>query len=305
MKSIETVGVIGLGALGVLYADQFTQALGKDRVFVLADRQRTDRYRREGVWYNDELCDFNYADAAQITQPVDLLLFAVKFGGLDTAVDTCRHLVGPNTILLSVLNGITSEEVLGRAFGPEKVVWCVAQKMSAKKEGNRAYCDPTGELAVGLPAGADQAPLERLTAFFDQIGFAYSLSEDIRTHMWSKLLCNTGCNQAALVFQCDYGPLQVPGKPRDTMIGAMREVAAVANAEGVPLSEKDVAAWVDIIDHLPSNGETSMRQDGKNHRKSEVELFAGIIRRLAAKHGISVPVNDWLYQQVQEMERTY
>ena len=305
MKSIETVGVIGLGALGVLYADQFTQALGKDRVFVLADRQRTDRYRREGVWYNDELCDFNYADAAQITQPVDLLLFAVKFGGLDTAVDTCRHLVGPNTILLSVLNGITSEEVLGRAFGPEKVVWCVAQKMSAKKEGNRAYCDPTGELAVGLPAGADQAPLERLTAFFDQIGFAYSLSEDIRTHMWSKLLCNTGCNQAALVFQCDYGPLQVPGKPRDTMIGAMREVAAVANAEGVPLSEKDVAAWVDIIDHLPSNGETSMRQDGKNHRKSEVELFAGIIRRLAAKHGISVPVNDWLYQQIQEMERNY
>jgi 2-dehydropantoate 2-reductase len=123
--------------------------------------------------------------------------------------------------------------------------------------------------------------------------------------MWSKLLCNTGCNQAALVFQCDYGPLQVPGKPRDTMIGAMREVAAVANAEGVPLSEKDVAAWVDIIDHLPSNGETSMRQDGKNHRKSEVELFAGIIRRLAAKHGISVPVNDWLYQQIQEMERNY
>lgn len=48
-----------------------------------------------------------------------------------------------------------------------------------------------------------------------------------------------------------------------------------------------------------------MRQDGKNHRKSEVELFAGTIRRLAAKHGIPVPVNDWLYEQVQEMERAY
>ncbi len=89
------------------------------------------------------------------------------------------------------------------------------------------------------------------------------------------------------------------------MVGAMREVAAVANAEGVPLSEKDVAALGGIIEDLPSNGETSMRQDGKNHRKSEVELFAGIIRRLAAKHGISVPVNDWLYQQIQEMERNY
>lgn len=305
MKSIETVGVIGLGALGVLYADQFTQALGKDRVFVLADRQRTDRYRREGVWYNDELCDFNYADAAQITQPVDLLLFAVKFGGLDTAVDTCRHLVGPDTILLSVLNGITSEEVLGRAFGPEKVVWCVAQKMSAKKEGNRAYCAPTGELAVGLPAGADQAPLKRLTAFFDQIGFAYSLSEDIRTHMWSKLLCNTGCNQAALVFQCDYSGLQVPGKARDTMIGAMEEVVAVAAAEGVTLTRADIDNWVSIIDSLPPDGEPSMRQDGKNHRPSEVELFAGTIRRLGQAHGIPTPVNDWLYDQIKTMEAAY
>ena len=89
------------------------------------------------------------------------------------------------------------------------------------------------------------------------------------------------------------------------MIGAMREVVAVANAEGVPLSEQDVTTWVDIIDHLPSDGEPSMRQDGKNRRKSEVELFSGTIRRLAAKHGIPVPVNDWLYEQIQEMERAY
>ena len=195
--------------------------------------------------------------------------------------------------------------MLGEAFGMEQVVWCVAQKMSARKEGNHVLVDPVGELALGVPAEQDETHLRRLCAFFDAIQFPYVLPPDIRTHMWSKLLCNTGCNQAALVFQCDYGPLQVPGKPRDTMIGAMREVAAVANAEGVPLSEKDVAAWMDIIDHLPSNGETSMRQDGKNHRKSEVELFAGTIRRLAAKHGISVPVNDWLYQQIQEMERNY
>ena len=285
MKPIQTAGVIGLGSLGVLYATLFTRALGKEQVPVLADGARIARYRKQGFWYNDAPCDFNYTDAAARTEPVDLLLFAVKFGGLQNAIETCRHLVGPDTLVISV--------------------WCVAERIAAKKEGNRVVCDPIGELAVGVPAGEDTSRLQRLTAFFDSIGFPYVVPADIRTHMWSKLLCNTGCNQAALVFQCDYGPLQVPGKPRDTMIGAMREVAAVANAEGVPLSEKDVAAWVDIIDHLPSNGETSMRQDGKNHRKSEVELFAGTIRRLAAKHGISVPVNDWLYQQIQEMERNY
>ena len=305
MKPIQTVGIIGLGSLGVLYATLFTRALGKERVLVLADSSRIARYREEGIWCNGQLCDFQYVDAAARTEPVDLLLFAVKFGGLKGAIATCRHLVGPDTILLSVLNGIASEEILADAFGREHVVWCVAEKMAAKKEGKYVTCGPWGELAIGLPAGEDPARLRHLTAFFDAIRFPYVLPPDILVHQWSKLLCNTGCNQAAMVFQCDYSLLQRPGKPRDTMIGAMREVAAVAQAEGVPLSEQDVAAWVDVIDHLPPDGEPSMRQDGKNHRKSEVELFAGTIRRLAAKHGISVPVNDWLYQQVQEMERTY
>ena len=293
MKPIQTAGVIGLGSLGVLYATLFTRALGKVQVPVLADGARIARYRKQGFWYNDAPCNFNYTDAAARTEPVDL----PPPGGTGHARD-----LGPQWHLQ---RGDPGRWILGDAFGPEHVIWCVAERMAAKKEGNRVVCDPIGELAVGVPAGEDTSRLQRLTAFFDSIGFPYVVPADIRTHMWSKLLCNTGCNQAALVFQCDYGPLQVPGKPRDTMIGAMREVAAVANAEGVPLSEKDVAAWVDIIDHLPSNGETSMRQDGKNHRKSEVELFAGTIRRLAAKHGISVPVNDWLYQQIQEMERNY
>ena len=305
MKPIQTVGVIGLGSLGVLYATLFTKALGRERVLVLADSGRIARYREEGVWCNGQRCDFNYVDAAAYTGPVDLLLFAVKFGGLEDAIATCRHLVGQETTVISVLNGISSEEMLGEAFGPEKVVWCVAEKMAAKKEGNHVTCGPTGELALGVPAEADPSRLHHLTAFFDAIGFDYVLPPDIRTHQWSKLLCNTGCNQATMVFQCDYGGVQRPGKARDTMIGAMQEVAAVANAEGVPLSERDVTEWVDIIDHLPADGEPSMRQDGKNHRKSEVELFSGTIRRLAAKHGIAVPVNNWLYEQIQEMESAY
>lgn len=177
--------------------------------------------------------------------------------------------------------------------------------MSALKEGGHVTVRPLGELALGVPAGQDATHLRRLTEFFDSIRFPYALPEDIRTHMWSKLLCNTGLNQSAMVFQCGYGGLQAPGQARETMLGAMREVVTVANAEGVPLSEGDIAHWIAIIDSFPPEGEPSMRQDGKARRKSEVELFAGTIRRLAKKHNISVPVNDWLYQRVQEMEAAY
>lgn len=305
MKEIKNVGIIGLGALGVMYAHLFTQRLGRARVFVLADSARIERYRQEGVWYNGQLCNFQYADAATLTEPIDLLLFAVKFGGLESAMETCRHLVGPDTTLISVLNGISSEPMLGTEFAPEQVVWCVAQKMAAKKDGNYVIAEPVGELAIGVPPGCNTLHFQRLTAFFEQIDFPHALPADIRTHMWGKLLCNTGSNQANMVFQCSYAALQIPGEARDIMLDAMREVVAVANAEGIPLSEADVQHWVSIIDTLPPEGETSMRQDAKAHRKTEVELFAGTIRRLAKQHGISVPANDWLYQRIQEMEASY
>ena len=305
MKSIQTVGIIGLGALGSLYAKLFTDALGKENVLVLADSKRIHRYREDGLYYNGELADFNYTDAAEIHTTVDLLLFACKFGGLQDSIETCRHLIGKDTTLISVLNGISSEQILGDAFSPEQVVWCTAQKMGAKKEGNRVTVSPIGELALGIPEGMDDTHFRRLLPFLDSIRFPYSLPVDIRTHTWSKLLCNVGCNQANIVFQCSYEALHRPGKPRDTMIKAMREVVLFANAEGIPLSETDVETWVSVIDHLPPDGESSMRQDGKAHRKSEVELFAGTIRSLTQKHEIAVPVNDWLYEQILAMESTY
>jgi 2-dehydropantoate 2-reductase len=79
MKPIKTVGIIGLGALGVLYAQLLTKAIGRERVLILADAERTARYRESGMWYNGEACDFQYVDAAKQTEPVDLLLFAVLF----------------------------------------------------------------------------------------------------------------------------------------------------------------------------------------------------------------------------------
>lgn len=304
MKPIETVGVVGRGALGVSFAHLLTQALGPERVLVLADRERVRRYEGEALLYNGRPCPLHYVDTTA-APPVDLLLFSTKFGALRQAAESCRRVVTPETTLLSVLNGISSEEVLGELFSPEQIVWCVAHKMSAKKEGSVVTVEPVGELAIGVPEGYDACHLRRLTAFFDGIGFPYSLPPDIRLHMWSKLLCNTGCNQAAMVYRCGYGAMQIPGEVRDTMLGAMREVAAVAQARGIPLTEADVAAWSAVIDSLPAHGEPSMRQDAKARRKSEVELFSGTVRHLGRESGVPTPVNDRLYREILAMEQAY
>lgn len=297
--NIKTIDIVGLGALGVMYADFFTRKLGKENVRVLADRERIERYRKEGITFNGEICDFQYCDAAKESRPSELLLFAVKYGALEAAMEETAHLVGEETILLSVLNGIRSEEDLGRRFGGEKVVHCIAQKMAAMKEGNAAICKDRGELALGVLDGGRAENLAAVTALFDRTGFTYSCPEDMRHAMWGKLLCNVGVNQTVSLCEGTYRSVQREGAAREMMKAAMRETILVANAEGVDLSEKDLNDWVAIIDTLDPDGEPSMRQDSKAGRKTEVVLFAGTVCELGKKHGIATPVNDNFLEKIE------
>lgn len=295
---IQRIDIVGLGALGVLYADFFTKKLGKERVRVLADKDRIERYRKETVTFNGAVCDFNYRDAAKETEPAQLLLFTVKYGALEAAMEEVAHLVGPDTILLSALNGIRSEEDLGRKFGKEKVVHCIAQKMAAMKEGNAAVCTNPGELALGILDEEKEENLSVVKSFFDETGFPYSCPEDMRHAMWAKLLCNVGVNQTLALYGGTYRDVQKEGEAREMMKAAMRETILVANAEGVNLTEKDLNDWVEIIDGLNPDGEPSMRQDSKAGRKTEVVLFAGTICELGKKHCIATPVNDIFMEKI-------
>ena len=307
----KQIGIIGLGALGTLYAYHLTKALGKDRVFVLADGERIARYESEGVFFNGEKCDFRYADIKEAPGGGDdspypaLLMVCCKYLALPSVIEAMGSWVGPETLIISVLNGIASENDLRAAFPKDRVVACVARKMSAVKEGNKVVAPVPGELVIGPQSEAQTEPAKAVAALLEEAGFPYVLTDDITRELWSKLLCNTGCNQVTMVRRLKYKDIQKPGPARDEMIAAMREVVLVAQAEGVDITEADVDFWVNVLDGLDPEGEPSMAQDGKAKRRSEVELFAGTITRLAKKHGLSVPVNEGWYKYIKELEAAY
>ena len=89
------------------------------------------------------------------------------------------------------------------------------------------------------------------------------------------------------------------------MLGAMREAQMIAGLEGHIITDAEFDEWVALLDSFAPQGKPSMRQDGEARRKSEVELFAGTMVRLARKHGVHVPVNAWLYDRVKEIEASY
>ena len=303
---IQTVSIVGLGALGTLFGHHLAGRLPAGALRVVADAPRVERYRREGVYSNGQPCAFTYITPDVTVPPADLVLVAVKSTQLAEALPAIRSQLGPDTLLVSLLNGITSEQVLGEAFGAQRVVYCVAYGMDAVREGNRLTYGHMGKLCIGpADGGPIPEPVERVRRFFARTDLPHEVDPFMRKRMWGKLLLNVGVNQTVALYGPDYGAIQHPGEQRERMIAAMREVLRLSQAEGVGLTEEDLASWLAVLDNLNSRGKPSMRQDVEARRPSEVELFAGTVLALAAKHGLEAPVNRQLYDGIRALEAGY
>ena len=303
---IQTVAVVGLGALGVLFGNHLAKALPAGHLRVVADAARIERYRRQGVFSNGEPCHFTYVTPETHTTPADLILVSVKYLQLEGALDAIRHQVGEHTLILSLLNGITSEGIIAARYGARKVVDCVAYGMDAVHEAGRLTYHNMGRLCVGTRGGAPltEAVL-RLQRFFDATAFPYEVDTHMEKRLWGKFMLNVGVNQTVAVFGPDYGAIQREGEQRAVMVAAMREVLSIAGPEGVSLGEADLDYWLGVLATLNPAGKPSMRQDVEAKRPSEVALFAGTVLAIAQKHGIATPVNQMLLGRITAMEAEY
>ena len=303
---IKNVSIIGLGALGILFGQHLTKKLPKGNVRIVADKERIERYKKEGVYCNGEKCDFHYVTPEEPCEPADLLIFAVKIHGLKDAVKAVKNHVGENTIILSALNGITSEAIIAEEYGMDKVLYCVAQGMDAVKVGNQLTYENMGMLVFGdKEPGVISKKTKAVAQFFEQTDFPHQVDTDMKKRMWGKFMLNVGVNQTVAVYQSNYGEIQKEGPAREMMIAAMREVIILSEKEGVNLTEEDLAYWLDVLSKLSPIGKPSMAQDVDAKRKTEVDLFAGTVLQFGKKHGIETPVNEELYNRLKEIESKY
>lgn len=304
MHTIRSAALIGLGALGILFGRPMAETLPAGAFTVIAGDDRAARYRANPITSNGQPCRFSFT-RPQDGSPVDLVLVAVKATHLAAAVPDIARFVGPDTVILSVLNGITSEQTLEAAY-PGHALWSVAIGMDATRTGRTLVYKNAGKIQFGEKDGALTPRVQAVADFLTACGIENEPCTDILEKQWFKLTINDGLNQAAAVYGLPYGGLAQPGEAQDKMLAAMRETIAVANAEGVPLRKDSAEHW--CAKALPASkpdGMPSMLQDVLAHRPTEVEEFAGVVRRLAAKHGIPVPANDFFYQRIREIEAAY
>ena len=303
--SIQNVTIIGMGALGTMFGTEIQTKLGQDHVSFLMDKERFEKNSQKTYLVNGTPAGFRLI-TPDMAIPADLIIVSTKATGLISALDTMERSVGPNTIIISAINGVRSEDILIDRFGEGHVIHAVAQGMDATFFDYELTFRQPGTFCLGIIDSSMQDKLDELTAFFDEIGFPYTLEADIKHRIWSKFMLNVGINQACMVYGTGYGGCTKPGSEAFmVMVSAMREAKLVANAEGINLTETDLADYVQLMRSLSPDSMPSMAQDRINKKQSEVEEFAGTVIRLADKHGFLVPTNEYLYRKIKEIEAEF
>lgn len=300
---MNKVRILGAGAIGLGVASQMIKG-GLTPEFV-CDESRFERYASSVFYVNNEPVQIEAVTPEMVTEPADLVIVAVKYNHLETALELLEGSVGENTVIISLLNGIDSEVMIGKRWGMDKVVHAFIVEIDAVKEGNTLYFTNPGIIVYGDLGGEINDKVKKATEIFEATGMGHRHSYEIEKDMWWKFMINVGINQASAVLGAPYQVFQTNSYARDIMNDAMMEVITLSQAMGINLDRSDLKRWYDILDKMGPSKKTSMLQDVEAGRKTEVEMFAGTVCALGQKHGVSTPANIMLYNMIKAFEQMH
>lgn len=301
---IDCVYILGLGAMGSLYAGKLYD-MSPDSVRVIAGPHRITALRQSGITINGKPYAFNYIEPGDHSQPAaSLLLIAVKYPQLGEAIRDLRPFIGKNTTVISLLNGISSEDIVGREIGMPHLLYAYGIGMDAVREGSTVTYANGGRIVFGEKQNEVVSTRVRaIKDLFERAGINYQIPVNMEKAMWAKFMMNTGINQVSAVLRAPYGIFQQEGEARRLMLAASEEVLRLSRQIGIGLDIADVKEILRILDTLHPSGKTSMLQDIEAGRKTEVDLFAGTVIQMGKKFNVETPVNEMLYRVILAMEQ--
>lgn len=303
MQPIKRISVIGAGAMGSVYAAKLFE-MDRDCISLLAKGERLKRLKNRGLIVNEKHYALPVTRVQEKGPPSDLIIVAVKHHHLPEAIQDMKNRIGDHTVVLSVMNGIESEEQIGAVYGMDKVLYAVAVGIDALRRGNNTTYTTQGKIYFGEAENLVLTDrVKQVQSLFDQAGIAYETPEDMIRIVWWKFMINVGTNQTSAVLRAPFSVLQTSKDARELMASAMREVMEVAKEKRVHLFEEDVENWYSVLSGLSPQGRPSMLQDIEAERKTEVEMFAGKMIQLGKELGIPVPVNETFFRIIKVIEQ--
>ncbi len=303
MKEIKNILICGIGAVGAIYANKIHEYDSKS-LKVLVDKKRLENYTKNPKTFNGKVLDFDYVLPENTDFKADLIIIATKFDGLYDAVKNIENFVKEDTIIMSLLNGVTSEEIISEKYGWEHTLISYFIGHSAMRNGNTITHDGTGDIVFGINSakGTNPEDIKTVSQFFDKVGIAYRTPDDMMRAYWLKFMLNVSSNQPSAIMRLTFGDMQSNPKFIELLQKIMNEVVQIAKAEGIQNTDTMIEEAMVGFNSMIPNGKTSMLQDIEAGRKTEVEIFAGTIIKLGKKHGILTPYNQVLKDMIEIIE---
>lgn len=296
MKEIKKVILCGLGAIGTIYADKL-EKFDAENFKVLVDEARIERYKTNPIKFNGRQLNFDYILPSQEGFKADLIILATKFAGLKDAIKNIKNFVKEDTVILSLLNGVTSEDIIADVYGKDKMLYSYFIGHSSVRCGNSVTHDDVNTIVFGAENNLGENVVA-VKNFFDKVGINYKIPDDIKRSMWLKFMLNVSANQPTAILRMTFGDMFENTHFMKFAENIMREVQSVAKAEGVLNTETMVDEALKHLKTMTPDGKTSMLQDVEAGRKTEVDMFAGTVIELGKKHGISTPYNKILREMI-------
>ena len=264
MKDIEKVLVCGIGAIGSIYANAINEYDSKN-LRILVDKKRLENYTQNPKIFNGKPLNFNYILPDATDFKADLIIIATKFDGLNDVIKNMANFVKNDTVIISLLNGVTSEEIISKKYGWKNLPIAYYIGHSAMRDGNNITHDGVGTIVFGIndKTKTSEECIERIKKYFDKAKIEYKIPEDMPHAYWLKYMLNVSSNQPSAILR------------------------------------------IKSFSKMTADGKPSTLQDVEGHRKTEVDMFAGTMIEFGKKHNIPTPYNMVLKDMLEVIQEGY
>jgi len=295
------IAILGSGAIGGYFGARLAAA-GEDVAFIARGRQLA-AMREGGLDLRSPRGDLRL-DVLRATDdpasigPVDVVLFTVKLWSTEEAASQLAPLMGRDTAVISLQNGVEANDVLARAVGREHLMGGVCYiAATLDRPGSVHHSGQMARLVFGELGGKRT---RRAEAFLEactraKAGFDAELSADIDRAIWEKFVFIVGLSAITTLTRRPIGPVRSDPDTRALLLEVMREAVAVGRAKGVAMDPDFAEKRLAFVDTLPAEMTSSMHNDLDRGNRLEVGWLSGAVVRLGRETGVATPANRAVY----------
>jgi 2-dehydropantoate 2-reductase len=304
------IAVVGTGALGSLYAGYLARS-GEEVYAIDIKEDIISAIRSSGIRIvepegNEVSIPLKKATLnPEEIGKADLVILLPKSRQTQDAARNARCLFGPETVGLTVQNGLGNPETIEAIVGKGKILAGVTMNASTYLGPGRMLYAGRGETALGEMRGGPSPRAEKIAAAFNKAGLSTHVSPEVWNEVWGKLLVNAGVNPVTAITRLANGVLVDHAEARDIMKGLVEEGERVARAKGIRLPYTDPVKKVMDACIATRPNHSSMLQDVLARRETEVDFINGAIVREGKKTGVETPFNWMVTSLVKTLEKTY